>query len=93
LFLHPSSGAQITVSTASGTGQQLLLPVAIVEELSLTSSTITTGSSNGRLAPDAVDTVICAPDDGWRNQPKHVEQFKDKIICVQLHLVRQFRIG
>ena len=29
-----------------------------------------------------VDTVICAPDDGWRNHPKHVEQFTDKIDCV-----------
>ena len=27
-FPHSSSGAQITVSTASGTGQPLLLPVA-----------------------------------------------------------------
>ena len=34
-FPHPSSGAQMTVSTASGTGQPLLLPVK--------SSTITTG--------------------------------------------------
>jgi hypothetical protein len=25
--------------------------------------------------PDAVDTVVCAPDDGWRYYPKHVEQF------------------
>jgi len=31
--------------------------------------------------------VICTPDDGWRNHPKHVEQFTDKINCVQLHLV------
>jgi len=30
-FLHPSSGAQIAVSTASATGQPLLLPVGIVE--------------------------------------------------------------
>ena len=34
-FLHPSSGAQITVSTAPGTSQPLLLPVATVEELRL----------------------------------------------------------
>jgi len=27
--------------------------------------------------PDAVITVICAPDDGWRNHPKHVEQFTE----------------
>ena len=37
--------------------------------------------------PDAVDTVVCAPDDGWRNHPKHVEQFPDKINRVTLHLV------
>jgi hypothetical protein len=27
--------------------------------------------------PDAVDTVVCAPDDGWRYHTKHVEQFSD----------------
>jgi len=27
--------------------------------------------------PDAVDTVVCVPDDGWRYHPKHVEQFPD----------------
>ena len=37
--------------------------------------------------PDAVDTVVCAPDDGWRYHQKHVEQFPDKINCVTLHLV------
>ena len=25
--------------------------------------------------PDTVKTVVCAPDDGWRYHPKHVEQF------------------
>ena len=37
--------------------------------------------------PDAVDTVVCAPDDGWWYHPKHVEQFPDKINRVTLHLV------
>jgi hypothetical protein len=37
--------------------------------------------------PDAVDTVVCALDDGWWYHPKHVEQFPDKINCVTLHLV------
>jgi hypothetical protein len=37
--------------------------------------------------PDAVDTVVCAPDDGWRYHLKHVKQFPDKINCVTLHLV------
>jgi hypothetical protein len=27
--------------------------------------------------PDAVDTMIGAPDDGWRYHPKHIEQFTD----------------
>ena len=27
--------------------------------------------------PDAVDTFVCAPDDGWRYHPKHVEQFPE----------------
>jgi hypothetical protein len=36
---------------------------------------------------DSVDTVVCALDDGWWYQPKHIEQFPDKINCVALHLV------
>jgi hypothetical protein len=27
--------------------------------------------------PDAVDTIVCAPDSGWRYHPKHVGQFPD----------------
>jgi hypothetical protein len=27
--------------------------------------------------PDAVITVICAPDDRWSNNPKHVELFTE----------------
>jgi len=27
--------------------------------------------------PDAVITVICAPDDGWSYHSKHVEQFTE----------------
>jgi hypothetical protein len=41
------------------------------------SSTIAADSSNGVKIPDAVDTVVCAPDDGWKYYPKHVEQFPD----------------
>jgi hypothetical protein len=37
--------------------------------------------------PDVVDTVVCAPNDGWRYYPKHVKQFPDKINCVTLYLV------
>ena len=31
--------------------------------------------------------TVCAPDDRWWYHPKHVEQFPDKINCVNLHLV------
>jgi hypothetical protein len=31
--------------------------------------------------PDAVDAVVCAPDDVWWYHPKHVEQLPDKINC------------
>jgi hypothetical protein len=27
--------------------------------------------------PDVVDAVLCAPNDGWKYHPKHVEQFPD----------------
>jgi hypothetical protein len=37
--------------------------------------------------PDAVGTVVRAPDDGWRYHPKHEEQFPEKINWVTLHLV------
>ena len=67
----------------------LLLSAAVVEELELvrvccgwrTPITITVWQ-----IPDAVDTVVCAPDDGWWYHPKHVEQFPDKTNCVTLHL-------
>ena len=37
--------------------------------------------------PDAVDTVVCAPDDGWWYHPKHGELFPDRIDRVTLLLV------
>jgi hypothetical protein len=35
----------------------------------------------------ALDTVVCAPDDGLWYHPKYVEQFAAKINCVTLRLV------
>jgi hypothetical protein len=32
--------------------------------------------------PDAVDTVVCAPDDEWRYHPKHVCQIPDAVDTV-----------
>jgi hypothetical protein len=42
---------------------------------------------NNGVTPDAVDTGVCAPDNGSRYHTKHVEQFPNKINCVTLHLV------
>jgi hypothetical protein len=75
-YLHASSGAQTTVSAASGichtvTATCRWLQVAVTV----------------RQIPDAADTVVCAPDDEWRYHPKHIEQFPDIINCVTLHLI------
>jgi len=51
------------------------------------SSTTAADSNNDVTIPDAVDTVVCAPDDGWWYHPKYVEQFPVKVNCVTLHLV------
>ena len=85
-YLHPSSGAHTTVSTASGVCHTVTatMPCALVEKLEL----LCTCTSSTRAAavavavtvwqmPDAVDTVVCGPDDGWRYHPKYVGQFPD----------------
>ena len=36
--------------------------------------------------PDAVDTVVCIPDDGWWYHPKHVEQFPSCWIYIRIFL-------
>jgi hypothetical protein len=57
----------------------LLLSVTIVEEL----EPVSTLPRYRQIAvtvwqiPDAVDTVVWAPDDGWKYHPKHVQQFPD----------------
>ena len=66
-YLHPSSGAHI-----NSLMRPLLLP--IVNVTSRSRQVAVTVS----LMPDTVETVIWAPDDGWRYHPKHVEQFTDK---------------
>jgi hypothetical protein len=65
---------------------------AAVEELELQSSfntsTKAADSSNGVTnIPDAVDTVVCVPDDGWKYHRKHIERFPGKINYLTLHLV------
>jgi hypothetical protein len=36
---------------------------------------------------DAVDTVVCASDDGWWHHLNRIGQFPGKINCVTLHFV------
>jgi hypothetical protein len=57
-----------------------------VQTTACTASGIAADSRNG-VTTDAVDTVVCASDDGWWYHPKYVQQFPDKINCVTLHLV------
>ena len=73
--------------------KQILCP-HFREDLKLFQTHSSVGQHNGVTIaitvwqiPDAVDTVVCAPDDGWWYRPKHVEQFPDKINRVILHLV------
>jgi len=39
------------------------------------------------VMPDTVDTVMWAPDDGWRSHPKHVGQSADVNNCILLLLM------
>ena len=51
---------------------QLYLQRLVLVKPLLLPAAIAAGSSNV-----LTDTVVCAPDDGWRYHPKHVEQFPD----------------
>ena len=73
-YHHPSSGTHTTVSTASG----ICHTVTATCRYRSNTPTIAAGSSvKVWQIPDAVDTVVCAADDGWRYHPKHVERFPD----------------
>jgi hypothetical protein len=80
-YHHPTSGMQTTLSTASGICHTV---TAICRYLGRAGTGL---SVLWRRTPDAVDTVVCAPDDGWRYHQKHVEQFPDKINGVMWHFV------
>ena len=75
-YLHPSSGAQTTVSTASGICHTVTAICRYRGRVG-TGLSVLWVAITMRKIPDAVDTVVCAPEDGWRYHPKHVEQFPD----------------
>jgi len=64
-------------------GVNWALPVVIGVELRLQSRSLnSTTIAIGWPVPDVADTVICVADDGWRDHPKHIEQFTYKINSV-----------
>ena len=69
-YLHPSSGAHVTVSTEPGISKTV---TATCRERDWAGTAVPVQL----LMPDAADTAILAPDDGWRYHPKHVERFTD----------------
>jgi hypothetical protein len=79
-YLHPSSGVQTTVSTAS----DVCHTVTVICRYR---GRVGTGLSVLWVAYVDIRTVVFAPEDGWRHHPKHAEQFPDKLNCVKLHLV------
>ena len=96
-YLHQSSEAHTTVSIASGTCQTVTATCRYPGNVG-----VPTLPGLGQVAvtvwqvPNAVDTVVCAPDDGWRHHPKHVEQFTEinklcnvgsRWICIRISLM------
>jgi hypothetical protein len=86
-YFHPSSGANTTVSTASGICHTVTAicryrgrvgtGLSVLWVVYATHSTLKPVAVTVWQIPDAVDTVVCAHDDGWKYYPKHVEQFPD----------------
>ena len=71
--LHVSGGT----STHHQARTQLHLQHMVFVKPLLLPATIAAGSSNGLTSTDAVNAVVCAPDDVWRYHAKHVEQFPE----------------
>ena len=70
---HPSSGAHINVFTAYVTVR--IVWAANSRSVSIHPRQRELAAQTLRPIPDALNTVIRAPVDGWCQQPKHVEQF------------------
>ena len=80
LYLYPSSGAQNCIySIWHLSNRNCYLPLSWRSWKSgiSNSSIIATGSSYGLTSAKCCRYSFCAPDDGWRYNPKHVEQFPE----------------
>jgi hypothetical protein len=80
--LHVSGGT----TTHHQERKQLYLQHLVFVTPLLLLAAIAPGRSNG-VTNTRFSRVVCAHDDGWCCNPKHVERFPDKINYVTLHLV------
>jgi hypothetical protein len=78
-YFYPSSGAYTTVSTASGICHTVTAICRYRGRVGTGLSVLWVAYANATVwqIPDAVDTGVCATDDGWKYHLKHVEQFPD----------------
>jgi hypothetical protein len=86
--VQPKRAAHTTVSTASGIFHTVTAiyhyhgrvgtGLSVLWVAYATHSTLKPIAVTVWQIPDAVDTVVCAPDDGWKYHPKRVEQYPDK---------------
>ena len=70
---HPSSGAQKTVTAASGTGHSNGATTFLQRGLIRPRWRKVIAQIRDWPVPEAAVTVFCAPDDGCDGHPKHVE--------------------
>jgi hypothetical protein len=80
-YFHPSSGAYTTVSTASGIYHTVTAICCYRGRVGTGLSVlwVAYATHSTLKIPDAVDTVVCAPDNGWKYHPKQGEQFPDTV--------------
>jgi hypothetical protein len=79
-YFHPLSGAHTTVFTASGICHTVTAICRYRGRVGTGLSALwvayaTHSTLKPVPIPDAVGTAVCAPDDGWKYHPKHVEHF------------------
>jgi len=79
-YFYPSSEAHTTVSTASAICHTVTAICRYRGRVGTGLSVLWVAYATAVMVWQlsyAVDTVVCAPDDGWKYHPKHVEQFSD----------------
>jgi len=80
---HPSSGVHTTVTTTPHTGHIFCAPTSF--QRGQASLATLEGGSCTWAVPEAVVTVLCAPDDGCGWHTKYVEwtcRIRNRLLCV-----------